>query len=88
MNVSWNTLLEKNIKIDVLKYEKYFKENENAVFELKDFNYMNKSKKYRTVKKYAKQKGFKYIKRIYLPTKVLMLESTKDIKSQIDMIGE
>ena len=88
MNVSWNTLLEKNIKIDVLKYEKYFKENENIVFELKDFNYINKSKKYRLVKKYAKQKGFKYIKRMYLPTKVLMLESTKDIKSQIDMIGE
>ena len=63
-------------------------ENENTVFELKDFNYMNKSKKYRLVKKYAKRKGFKYIKRMYLPTKVLMLESTKDIKSQIDMIGE
>ena len=88
MNVSWNTLSEKNIKIDVLKYEKYFKENENTVFELNDFNYMNKSKKYRLLKKYAKQKGFKYIKRMYLPTKVLMLESTKDIKSQIDMIGE
>lgn len=88
MNVFWNVLSEKNIKIDVLKYEKYFKENENTVFELKDFNYMNKSKKYRLVKKYAKRKGFKYIKRMYLPTKVLMLESTKDIKSQIDMIGE
>ena len=88
MNVSWNTLSEKNIKIDVLKYEKYFKENENTVFELNDFNYINKSKKYRLLKKYAKQKGFKYIKRMYLPTKVLILESTKDIKSQIDMIGE
>lgn len=88
MNVSWNTLSEKNIEIDVLKYEKYFKENENTVFELKDFNYLNKSKKYRLLKKYAKQKGFKYIKRMYLPTKVLMFESTKDIKSQIDMIGE
>ena len=44
MNVSWNTLSEKNIKIDVLKYEKYFKENKNTVFELKDFNYTNKSK--------------------------------------------
>jgi hypothetical protein len=88
MNVSWNTLSEKNIEIDVLKYEKYFKENENTVFKLKDFNYLNKSKKYRLLKKYAKQKGFKYIKRMYLPTKVLMFESTKDIKSQIDMIGE
>ena len=88
MNVSWNILSEKNIEIDVLKYEKYFKENENTVFELKDFNYLNKSKKYRLLKKYAKQKGFKYIKRMYLPTKVLMFESTKDIKSQIDMIGE
>ena len=58
------------------------------MFELKDFNYTNKSKKYRLVKKYAKQKGFKYIKRMYLPTKVLMLESTKNIKSQIDIMGE
>lgn len=88
MNVSWNVLSEKNIKIDALKYEKYFKENENTVFELNDFNYTKKSKKYRALKKNAKRKGFKYIKRMYLPTKVLMLESTKDIKSQIDMIGE
>lgn len=88
MNISWDVLSEKNIEIDRLKYEKYFKENENTVFELKDFNYLNKSKKYRLLKKYAKQKGFKYIKRMYLPTKVLMFESTKDINSQIDMIGE
>ena len=54
----------------------------------KDFNYTRKSKKYRILKKNAKQKGFNYIKRMYLPTKVLILESTKDIKSQIDKMGE
>ncbi len=88
MNISWNISKEKNVEVDVVKYEKYFKENENMVFELKDFNYSNKSKKYRLLKKNAKKKGFNYIKRMYLPTKVLILESTKDIKSQIDKIGE